>query len=384
MSQAPAPGADRLARLVLNRLTEPGDPRVAIWVRYLGAQEVLARVRAGERLEGLGPDARTRSDEVDPAEFLQATARAGLRFLVPGDEEWPAALDDLEHCPPLHRRGDVPLCLWARGSGHLAALCEHSVAVVGSRSATTYGASVAGQLAGVVAAAGWSVVSGGAFGIDQAAHRGALAVHADTVAVVASGADRPYPLAHAALLDHVADGGVVVSEAPPGAAPMRVRFLARNRILAALTGGTVVVEAAMRSGALNTAHWADLLGRDVMGVPGPVNSAPSAGVHQLIRGRGAVLVTRGEEVLETVGGAGEHLLAHQSEPDRPRDRLAPEDQQVIDAVPVLRPAALPSVASAAGLAEAQVAASLDRLEGQGLVERHGDRWRLAEGLDPAG
>ena len=162
-------------------------------------------------------------------------------------------------------------------------------------------------------------MSGAAFGIDQAAHRGALANRGPTVAVLACGADRAYPAAHRNLIDYIADVGLVVSEAPPGCAPTRIRFLARNRVIAAVARGTVVVEAAVRSGALNTASWAGGLGRTVMGVPGPVTSAPSAGVHQLIRARDALLVTSGEEVLEAVGPIGTFTLDDPRAPEtRPR------------------------------------------------------------------
>jgi DNA processing protein len=249
--------------------------------------------------------------------------------------------------------------------------------VVGSRSATTYGASVAGDLAAGLARAGQTVVSGAAHGIDQAAHRAALATRGPTVAVLACGADRVYPAAHERLLAYIADVGVIVSEAPIGGAPTRIRFLARNRLIAALSQGTVVVEAAVRSGALNTASWASALGRVVMGVPGPVTSEPSAGVHQLIRGRDALLVTRADEVLEAVAPIGTHTLEDLREEDGLRDRLSSQERQVLDAVPVRQGAPAASIARTAGLAPAKVAAALDRLEQLGLISREGQRWHLA-------
>ena len=154
------------------------------------------------------------------------------------------------------------------------------------------------------------MVSGAAYGIDQAAHRGALGVEGANVAVLACGVDRAYPTAHRALLDHLADTALVVAEVPPGCAPTRGRFLSRNRLIAALTRGTVVVEAAVRSGALNTAGWTTRLNRHLMGVPGPVTSAQSQGIHQLIRTGEAILVTQGSEVLELVGDVGTHLVPH--------------------------------------------------------------------------
>jgi DNA processing protein len=267
--------------------------------------------------------------------------------------------------------------VWVRGPLRLDELCRGSVAVVGSRSATTYGASVAGQVAADLAGAGVAVVSGAAYGIDQAAHRGALAGGGPTVAVLACGADRVYPSAHRQLLEHIAETGLIVSEAPPGAAPTKLRFLSRNRLIAALTVGTVVVEAAVRSGALNTCSWAGLLNRTVMGVPGPVTSAPSEGVHELIRSGAATLVTRGADVLELVSPIGSHPLTLLRGPQRPADRLPEVDRQVLDSVPVVSAAPTASVARTAGLAGPTVHAALERLLRAGYVEKGRSGWRLA-------
>ncbi|MFL6204943.1 MAG: DNA-processing protein DprA, partial [Acidimicrobiales bacterium] len=297
-------------------------------------------------------------------------------------------LDDLAHAPCLHERGGVPIGLWVKGPARLGSLAPGSVAVVGSRSATTYGTSVAGEMGAELGQAGHTVVSGAAFGIDQAAHRGALAVEGPTVAVLACGVDRAYPAAHRQLLDYIAEVGLVVSEAAPGCAPTRIRFLARNRLIAALSRGTVVVEAAIRSGALNTANWAAGLSRALMGVPGPVTSAPSAGVHQLIRARGALLVTRGQEVLEAVAPVGEHTAPPLQEAPHARDLLTPEQRQVLDAVPVRRGAMAAKIAHTAGLAPHRVEDALATLHAAGLVEQAAGRWRLSAGprlaVEPVG
>jgi DNA processing protein len=268
------------------------------------------------------------------------------------------------------------LGLWVRGPVRLDRL-EGSVAVVGSRSATTYGVDVAADIASVVARSGRTVVSGAAFGIDLAAHRGALAARGQTIAVLACGADRIYPAAHRQLFDFLAAEGAIVSEAPPGWAPTRIRFLARNRLIAALSCGTVVVEAAVRSGALNTANWAGRLNRHLLGVPGPVTSAPSQGVHQLIRDGAAGLVTSGSDVLEAVGAIGEHLLEPPRGAEHPRDGLNTRQKQVLDAVPVVTSAGSDSIARAAGLALVEVRSTLTALEGRGLVECTPNGWRLA-------
>ena len=371
-----ATGEDRLARAALSRIFEPGDLRVSRLVDELGAGTVYDALRGERDLEGVLTDVAGRLAEVDPARELAQAARLGVRFVVPGDAEWPRQLDGLAGAAALQERGGLPLGLWVRGPLRLDTL-DRSVAVVGSRSATTYGAGVAAEVAAVTAREGFTVVSGAAFGIDQAAHRGAVAAGGTSVAVLACGADRVYPAAHRAMIEHLAAEGAVLSETPPGGAPTRLRFLSRNRIIAALTRGTVVVEAAVRSGALNTANWATRLNRSVMGVPGPVTSAPSQGVHQLIRTNVATLVTSGADVLEMLGGAGEHLVEEPRAAERPRDRLSTRHQQVLDAVPSERAAGTDSIARAAGIGLREVRSALDALERRGLVHRVEEGWRLA-------
>ena len=369
--------ADRVARAALCRLGEPGDPRLTGLVAEVGAPLVHDRLLIETDERGLASDVAQRLSALDPVSDLRRAAERGIRFVVPGDEEWPARLGDLDRAEPLAGRGGAPLGLWVRGPLHLAETVERAVAVVGSRSATSYGGGVAGEIGATLAKQGHTVVSGAAFGIDQAAHRGALAVRGPTIAVLACGVDRAYPAAHRQLLDYIADVGVVVSEAAPGCAPTKIRFLARNRLIAAMSHGTVVVEAAIRSGALNTASWAAGLSRVLMGVPGPVNSAPSVGVHQLIRTRGALLVTDGHEVLEAVAPVGRHTVGRLQEPARPRDLLTPSQRQVLDAVPLQQGAPAGSIARAAGLSPVRVQETLADLLSGGFVEHAAGRWRLA-------
>ena len=367
---------DRVARAALSRVTEPGDPRITELVGRFGAIDLLARLRRGDGLSGVFADVAHRLASCEPEAELARAARLGVRFVIPGDQEWPGQLDDLANAEPLNNRGGIPIGLWAKGPVRLDSLAT-SVAVVGSRAATTYGDQLATDIGQTLVEAGSPVVSGAAFGIDRAAHRGALAGGGPTIAILACGVDRAYPKAHQSLLDHLAEFGAVVSEAPLGCAPQRIRFLARNRLIAAITRGTVVVEAAVRSGALNTAHWAHRLNRAVMGVPGPVTSAPSGGVHQLIRTGGAELVTNGLEVLEMIGPAGEHLVVEPRGPVNPRDLLTIKEQQVLDAVPVATGARPDSIALVAGLALVEVDAALGRLRAAGLVEPDAGGWRLA-------
>lgn len=373
--------AERLARVELSRLFEPGEPRLTRAVAQAGGVAVLASTRevlartnsSGER--DVRMDAETRVGAIDPARDLERAASGGIRFVIPGDGEWPRVLDDLAAAPDSSGHGGPPVGLWVRGCARLDQL-DSSVAVVGSRNTTMYGVETARELGAELAAAGLPVVSGGALGIDQAAHRGALAGHGTTVAFLAGGVDRYYPRANEPLLAHLAKHGALVSESPPGTIHYPNRFLARNRLIAAMSAGTVVVEAALRSGALSTARWAEAMSRPVMGIPGPVTSHTSRGVHEAIRSGMATLVTCGADVAEVVGRAGQGLLDVPRGDVRPRDSLSQRQRRLLEAVPVDRPAATESIAAAAGIALVDAAASIDRLAQRGFVERAGAGWVL--------
>jgi DNA processing protein len=390
MSAVPEAGGDleaeRLRRATLSSVNEPGHPGMARLVATHGSAAVLAALRnrgAGPALGGtLRDDLAARLADADPVRELADAQARGIRFVIPGDPEWPPCLDDLSWAPVLHDRGGPPVGVWVRGAARLDELVQRSVALVGSRSATSYGGDQAADLAAGLARAGVTVVSGAAVGIDYAAHRAALVSDGPSLAVLACGLDRAYPRAHEPLLDLIAETGAVVSEAPVGGAPTRVRFLARNRLIAALSQGTVVVEAAIRSGALNTASWAAGLGRVLMGVPGPVTSAQSEGVHQMIRNRDALLVTRAVEVIEAVAPVGEGTLFPLQAAVGPRDRLTVQERQVLDAVPVASPAPAERIARTAGLRPHTVAGALHRLERAGLVQQSLGRWHLRVGDPP--
>jgi DNA processing protein len=364
--------ADRLARVTLSRAVEPGDAASASLVSQLGAVGALQR-----QLEPkAGSELATRLREVDPARELEQAARCGIRFVVPGDPEWPAGLDDLDLDVAVQGMGGAPPGIWVKGPMPLTELAT-SVAIVGSRSSSPYGEEMARAIAGCVAGAGVPVVSGGAIGIDFAGHDAALVAGGATVAVLACGVDRVYPLQHRRLLAHLAAEFAVVSEQAPGSMPTRLRFLARNRLIAAMSRGTVLVEAALRSGALNTVSWAEEMSRPVMCVPGPVTSYTSQGVHERVRTGGATLVTHGREVLEVVGAAGEHLVAVPRGPERPRDRLSRSDQQLLELVPVSAPAGLESIAAKTALHIRDVDSALRRLAHGGFVDLVDGGWQVA-------
>ncbi|WP_020577669.1 DNA-processing protein DprA [Actinopolymorpha alba] len=369
--------AERLARAALARLGEPGDLVLARFVNEHGAEATLEAIVSGHFPGRALDDYQTRLAANDPERDLAVADRAGARLVCPGDPEWPESLDLLATAGAVDQRGGPPLALWVRGTADLRQVTLRSCAVVGARAASQYGLYVAAELSSGLADRDVVVVSGGAFGIDASAHRGALAAGGQTVAVLASGVDVPYPRAHEQLFRWIAEDGLVVSEAPPGSTPRRPRFLIRNRLIAALTLGTVVVEAALRSGALNTAAWAERCHREVMGVPGPVTSTTSAGVHRMVREGAAVLVTDADEIVEHIGRIGEDLAPRKAGEERSRDALDPRSRQVLEAVPVLRAGGVARIAEVAGVAADDVLGILGHLLLLGYVERQGNGWRLS-------
>jgi DNA processing protein len=354
---------DRLARAALSRIAEPGDRAVHELLVQHGATGTLERIRAGHgRLARFAE--RVRRLDVD--RDVATAAKVGARIVVPGDAEWPERLDDLSI---------PPWCLWLRGPEDLAVATRRSVAVVGSRMCTAYGEQLAADVAAGVAQRGWTVVSGAAFGIDGAAHRGALAVDGTTVAALAGGVDRAYPAGHARLIERIAETGIVLSEVAPGSAPMRTRFLQRNRLIASMAKGTVVVEADLRSGSLNTLKTAVDLGRPVGAFPGPVTSMTSAGCHAKIRAGMANLVTGAAEVIDLVGELGVDACDEPRGEVRPTDQLDPEETRVHEGLPHRTWVDLAGVCLVSALAPMQAMAALARLVELGLAERRDGTWR---------
>ncbi len=383
-------GDPRTARVALGCLAEPGGEAVYRLVREHGPVGALDRILAGE-VDGqdgraLVEAARARLgreglDRIVEGALTRAR-RTGARVVVPEDDEWPAQLGDLVLIA--NRGGDriardtyPPVCLWVRGERPLAEAFTRSVAVVGARAATSYGHHIATELAYGMANRGWTVVSGGAYGVDAAAHRGALAASGVTAAVMACGLDRPYPAAHASLFERITENGLLISEWPPGAEPHRHRFLIRNRVIAALTRGTVMVEANARSGARQTLGRATALGRSAMVVPGPVTSAMSVGCHEAIR-CGARLVTSYQEALEEIGLVGDDLAPAVRGPEREEDRLGPALSRIVDAVPRRGGLDAGQIAASAGLPLREVLRALPTLEELGkVVPKEDGRYVLA-------
>jgi DNA processing protein len=373
----------RGARAHLTYLAEPADTMLGALLRGNEPAAVVAAIMAGrlpsrvkrpDRDKGALTRAlrrwAARVPETPAEPDLEAWQRQGIRLVCPGDPEWPSQLEVL---------GDAaPYALWLRGSADLRFGCLSSVSIVGSRAATAYGSYVATEMAAALGEREWVVVSGGAYGIDSAAHRGALAAEGLTIAVLASGVDRPYPAGHAELFDAIIGQGILLSEWPPGRTPTRHGFLVRNRVIAALTRGTVVVEAGLRSGALSTARHARDLCRPLMAVPGPVTSEGSRGCHEIIRNWGAVCVTGAADVLEHVGPVGDHLAERARGPVLPRDGLEPQSALVLEAVPARGGAGPATIAASAGVDIHTAIRCLGLLAAGGFVDRCDRGWRIRQ------
>ncbi|GAA4190793.1 DNA-processing protein DprA [Microbacterium oryzae] len=369
-----ADDSDRLARAAWTAITEPGDGTAGTLVAAFGPARALRMAEAGLRdaqlaalqlapqtLTAASARWRPRLDASLVARTLQDAAKAELALFTPEEESWPPQLDDLG--------AHAPLALWVRGDRAALARLARSVAIVGARAATPYGEHVAAELAGELSAREVGIVSGAAYGIDGAAHRATLGSGGLTVAVVAGGADRVYPAGHARLFTELARTGAIVSESAPGSTPTKWRFLQRNRLIAALTAATVVVEAGARSGTLNTAGHAAALGRPLGAVPGPVTSATSAGCHRLLREFDAQCITSAADVLELLGEGPDAG-------DRAREPSA-EEVRVRDALASRTPRDIPEIARRSGLAVGDVQAALGLLELAGEVRAVPGGWVLS-------
>lgn len=381
------------ARALLGSVAEPGDGLLGRTIDVIGAVGA-----AGLILDGATPAAfvglltnaggtidlreaksglerwMPRLDLAAFARSLEQAARVGARLIVPNDPSWPAGVDELG----IH----APLGLWIRGREYALGGSSASIALVGARAATGYGEHVTMEASAGLVDRGFTIVSGGAYGIDGMAHRSALASDGTTVAFLAGGVDRFYPMGHETLLSRIVDTGAVISELPCGAAPTKWRFLQRNRLIAAASEATVVLEAGYRSGSLNTAGHAAALGRPLGAVPGPVTSPASAGCHRLLREYDATCVTDAEQMAELAGGGrrgagSDGRLAGWSESEDHGSRgtaASPETVRVLDALSTRTPRELADIARRCGLAPSAVMGVLGGLEAVGQAKRHPFGW----------
>ncbi len=387
-----------LARAYLSRVAEPGSLAVAELINRVGPQAAAEQIRSGTVPAEVERATAARRSSCDPSADLEAADRHGIRLILPESDDWPHFAFAPLYVAEAHRLAQwreghrspryggeptVPIALWVRGPADLVDLGPRSAAVVGARAATSYGTQLAAELGHDLGRQGMAIVSGGAFGIDAAAHRGALAAQASTVLVAANGLDTAYPRAHTGLFRSIAETGLLVSESPPGSVAQRHRFLSRNRLVAALAAGTVVVEAAARSGALNTAGHCTVLGRPVMAVPGPVTSALSVGCHALLRhpAKPAALVTSAADVLALIGpvGADPPSRTPSTESDGARavlDELDPVARAVADGLPSRGWASEEELAARSGVDVLSVLRALPVLRLAGVVQASaaGYRW----------
>ena len=367
-----------LAHIVWSRLAEPGDRTAGALIQTLGAVEALRLLSTGV---GPGRILAAMHEHTGESEVHRRSISAGLKrwlprldrgatredltlsiaaqthVLVPGDTDWPERLADLGE--------GAPVSLWVRGDR--TRLTAPSFAIVGARAATGYGEHVTSEIADGVGRAGYTIVSGAAYGIDAVAHRTALATGAHTVAVLAGGLDRPYPEAHRQLIEQIAASGAVCSEMVPGSSPTRWRFLQRNRLIAALTNATLITEAGVRSGSINTAGHASEIGRQLGAVPGPITSAASAGCHKLLREYGATLVTNTNDALE--------LVAHSSPVPASAEvneisRQPELHRRMLDALPLRGTRSLADTARWAGVSMEEARRAFIELELLGFIRRH--------------
>jgi DNA processing protein len=400
--------AERFARATWTGIAEPGDRLAGLVVGAVGAEQALAALIADREggalrqlvsacdggLAGLGIDERDLDDAVarwaprisqaDALRALRQAARFAVQLVVPGDPDWPAPLGDLaEH---------APIALWLRGRRDALADLDRGVAIVGARAATGYGEHVTIELAAGLVDRGYAIVSGAAYGVDGAAHRAALASRGTTVAFLAGGLDRFYPSGNEALITRVTDRGAAISEVPCGVAPTKWRFLQRNRLIAAASIATVVVEAGARSGSLNTAGHAAALGRPLGAVPGPITSSASAGCHRLLREYDAVCVTTADEIAELaplpepLGSIADETDADAVHADPPtveeaeacgrRPAADPTGTRIrlLDALSARSPRSVDKVAALSGLAADRVRAELGLLSLEGAVRERAGGW----------
>ena len=357
----------REALLVLAHVIEPADEFMGRFVDQVGPVQALERIRQGNvpKRDASGLQARLRSFSF--ADSLLALERTGSRLIFRDGEEWPSQLNDLQ--------ATRPYALWVVGTPNLRLAAVQSVAVVGARAATSYGEVVAREWCSHLSDQHWLVISGGAYGIDAAAHQGVLSVGGVTACVLASGVDVAYPKAHESLLARIADTGLIISESPPGSQARKQRFLTRNRIIAALSKATLVVEAGLRSGTTSTAHHAIQLNRPVLAVPGPVTSPMSAGCHQLINDGIAMIASDWKDIPRLFGDRTPQLELPLTNSDR-FDQLTTVQKQILDAVPIRGGATPDALVMATGVAAQLIFKELGDLEIQGFLRKDGDCWRI--------
>lgn len=379
----------------LSRVVEgPSRHLQALLAAGRDADEIAAGVRTrASWLGGLAGETQSRYTWDQPSLDLEAAAAEGFVLLTPDDAQWPREAIQASfvageaasraNLGEVRVDGAAPHVLWVRGDTDLDALLARSVGVVGTRASTPYGNHATANLVGGLAGFGYTIVSGGALGIDTAAHETALAHNAPTIAVAACGPGVTYPRRNKDLLGRIT---AVISEYPPGVSPDRHRFLTRNRLIAALTQGSLIVEAAFRSGALNTVSWAHHYNRPVMAVPGPILGTGSLGTNLAIQDRRAEMVLNAEQIHALLSRVGDVDPAAQLEIAFAADavqKLSRNELRVYDALPRAstgeQGVSADGIAARAGLSVALTVHILVELQARGVVARAGALWTRSEG-----
>lgn len=359
--------SERIARLGLCAVIDSPDERLRTYLDQYSVIELWEQLRKGY---GHEPWQR-RAVVLNLEEIENQVKKYHLRFIIPGDLEWPLQLEDLENCQLIQGFGGMPIGLFLAGNGNLAEISAKSVAVVGARAASLYGTEIASDFGYDLSELGYGIISGGAYGIDAAAHRGAVAAGKATIAVMAGGVVESYPKGNKSLFNLIEENGLLISEVPPLSHPTRYRFLARNRLIAALSQGTVIVEGMARSGASNTANWANSLGREVMAIPGLISSPTSTTPHQLIRDGGATLVTSVSEVTELLEPLKVTPVARKN---TEYDLLTSDEKLVYEAFPNRGIVSLDQLILDSGLSVSRVLRSLEKLSNKKLAKEQRDGW----------
>lgn len=359
--------SERMARLGLCAVIDSPDERLRSCLNQYSVVELWEQLRKGYGYESW----QRRAKALNFKELERQVKKYHLRFVIPGDLEWPLQLEDLENCQLIQGFGGVPIGLFLAGNGNLAEISAKSVAIVGARAASLYGMEIATDFGYELSELGYGIISGGAYGIDAAAHRGAVAAGKTTVAVMAGGVVESYPRGNKALFNLIEENGLLISEIPPLSHPTRYRFLARNRLIAALSQGTVIIEGMARSGASNTANWANTLGREVMAIPGLISSPTSVTPHQLIRDGGATLVTSVAEVTELLEPLKiTPMISETTE----YDLLTSDEKLVYEAFPARGVVSLDQLVVESGLSVSRVLRSLEKLSQKKLAKEQRDGW----------
>jgi DNA processing protein len=354
------------ARLVLSWITDHIDPPLARSIAAKGAKTALEIITLSSVAKPSERRRITRLNQIQSIEQIKhQLAQHRLKYITPNDESWPEQLNQLEL--------STPIGLFIKGDERV--LSDISVAIVGTRNASSYGARITQELAFELATIGYTIVSGGALGIDVIAHHSTLLAHGTTVCVQANGLDDFYPKSNKEVINRICENGAVISEYPPGRTPNKSQFLDRNRIIAALAGGVVVVEAPRISGSLSTANHASKLSRMVMAFPGEISSENSLGTNELIKTKQAEIITQANDVIELLAPLGQAPLPPEEIMNKSIfDGLSDQAKLVFETLPLRGGYEVAEIAQHSGLDRVSVISVLSELQIHSAIRKGPTGW----------